>query len=157
MLRRSPPMTAPPRPQNTRKYCELHEQSGYTMIKCRELKKAFHELADKGQIDRFLKRGPQFLRQEWETAPPPPQDEECSMEFVATIAGGCVEEITRSAWKAQLRGAQTSPELSQRGQTQRLRLRRLRLRPRPTKSTGTTRGSPRKKGKADAKRSSSAR
>ncbi|KAJ8453378.1 hypothetical protein Cgig2_008262 [Carnegiea gigantea] len=29
-----------------------------TTTECRELKKALHELADKGQIDRFLKRGP---------------------------------------------------------------------------------------------------
>ncbi|KAJ8444096.1 hypothetical protein Cgig2_025097 [Carnegiea gigantea] len=31
----------------------------HTTTKCRELKKGLHELADKGQIDRFLKRGPQ--------------------------------------------------------------------------------------------------
>ncbi|KAJ8424179.1 hypothetical protein Cgig2_015913 [Carnegiea gigantea] len=87
MLRRPSPMTAPPRPQNARKYCEFHEQSGHATTKCRELKKALHELADKGQIDRFLKRGPRFLRQEEEPAPPPPRDEECSTEVVATVGG----------------------------------------------------------------------
>ncbi|KAJ8435422.1 LOW QUALITY PROTEIN: hypothetical protein Cgig2_001074 [Carnegiea gigantea] len=106
MLRQPPPMTAPPRPQNAQKYCELHEQNGHTTTKCRELKKALHELADKGQIDQFLKRGPRFLRQEQTIAPPPPRDEECSTEVVATIAGGYVEEITRTALKAQLRSAQ---------------------------------------------------
>ncbi|KAJ8441769.1 hypothetical protein Cgig2_009015 [Carnegiea gigantea] len=43
---------------HSRKYCEFHEQSGHTTTECRELKKALHELADKGQIDRFLKKGP---------------------------------------------------------------------------------------------------
>jgi len=56
MLQRLPPMTAPPKPQNAWKYCEFYEQSGYTTTECRELKKALHELADKGQIDQFLKR-----------------------------------------------------------------------------------------------------
>ncbi|KAJ8435397.1 hypothetical protein Cgig2_009648 [Carnegiea gigantea] len=106
MLRRPPPMTAPPRPQSDQKYCEFHEQSGHTTTECRELKKAIHELADKGQIDRFLKRGPRFLRQEQSPAPPPPRDEKYSTEVVATIAGSYVEEITRTAWKAQLRSAQ---------------------------------------------------
>ncbi|KAJ8423666.1 hypothetical protein Cgig2_009287 [Carnegiea gigantea] len=106
MLRRPPPMTAPPRPQNARKYCEFNEQSGHTTTDCRELKKALHELADKGQIDRFLRRGPRSLRQEQTPAPPPLRDEECSTEVVATIAGGYVEEITQTAWKAQPRCAQ---------------------------------------------------
>jgi len=48
MLRRPPPMTAPPRPQKARKYCEFHEQNGHTTTECRELEKALHELADKG-------------------------------------------------------------------------------------------------------------
>ncbi|KAJ8449175.1 hypothetical protein Cgig2_027177 [Carnegiea gigantea] len=52
-----PPMTVPPKPQNVRKCCEFHEQSGHTTTKCRELKKALRKLADKGMIDRFLKRG----------------------------------------------------------------------------------------------------
>ncbi|KAJ8442186.1 hypothetical protein Cgig2_005126 [Carnegiea gigantea] len=68
--------------------------------------KALHKLADRGQIDRFLKRGPRFLRQEQEPASPPPRDEECSMKIVATIAGLIVEGMNRSAWKAQLRSAQ---------------------------------------------------
>ncbi|KAJ8452572.1 hypothetical protein Cgig2_004908 [Carnegiea gigantea] len=64
MLRRLPSMIVPPMPQNAQKYCEFHEQIGHTMIECRELKKVLHELVDKGQIDRFLKRGPWFLRRE---------------------------------------------------------------------------------------------
>ena len=35
MLRRPPPMTAPPKPQNARKYCEFYEHSGHTTTKCR--------------------------------------------------------------------------------------------------------------------------
>ncbi|KAJ8433412.1 LOW QUALITY PROTEIN: hypothetical protein Cgig2_026676 [Carnegiea gigantea] len=64
------------------------EPSRHTTIECRELKKGLHELADKWQIDRFMKRGPRFLRQEQAPAPPPPRDEECSTEVVAAIAGG---------------------------------------------------------------------
>ncbi|KAJ8420162.1 hypothetical protein Cgig2_009444 [Carnegiea gigantea] len=67
---------------------------------------ALHELADKGQIDHFLKEGPHFIRGEREAAQPKPQDEEYSTEVKAAIAGGYIEGITWSAWKAQLRGAQ---------------------------------------------------
>ncbi|KAJ8439984.1 hypothetical protein Cgig2_008367 [Carnegiea gigantea] len=51
---------------------DLHEQNGHTTAECRELRKALHELADKGKIDRLLKRGPQFLRKECELARPEP-------------------------------------------------------------------------------------
>ncbi|KAJ8430655.1 hypothetical protein Cgig2_033680 [Carnegiea gigantea] len=61
-------------------------------VKCRKLRKALHKLVDKGQIGRFLKRGPRFLQKERE---PKPRDEECSTEIVATIAGGYIEGITR--------------------------------------------------------------
>ncbi|KAJ8428700.1 hypothetical protein Cgig2_018480 [Carnegiea gigantea] len=81
-------------------------RSRHTTIECRELEKALDELADKGQIDRFLKRGPRSLRQERVPARPPPWDEEFSTEIVTTIARGHAEEITRTAWKAQLRSAQ---------------------------------------------------
>ncbi|KAJ8427297.1 LOW QUALITY PROTEIN: hypothetical protein Cgig2_002209 [Carnegiea gigantea] len=37
-------------------------KQAHTTTECRELKKALHELADMGQIDRFLKRGLRFLR-----------------------------------------------------------------------------------------------
>ncbi|KAJ8421002.1 hypothetical protein Cgig2_021761 [Carnegiea gigantea] len=86
--------------------CEFHAQNGHSTAECRELRKALHELADKGQIDRFLKRGMRFLRKEYKHVRPKPRDKECSTELVATIAGGYVEGITRSIWKAQLRGAQ---------------------------------------------------
>ncbi|KAJ8427828.1 hypothetical protein Cgig2_001639 [Carnegiea gigantea] len=82
------------------------KRKGHTTAKCRELRKALHELADKGQIGRFLKKGPHFLLEEHEPVQPEPWDEECSMEIVATIARGYVEDITRFSWKAQLQGAQ---------------------------------------------------
>ncbi|KAJ8436122.1 hypothetical protein Cgig2_001149 [Carnegiea gigantea] len=93
MLHWPPPMAAPPRPPNARKYCEFYEQSGHTTTECRELKNALHELADKGQIDWFLKRWPRFLQQEQTPASPPPRDEECSTDVVATIAGGYEAKI----------------------------------------------------------------
>ncbi|KAJ8447012.1 LOW QUALITY PROTEIN: hypothetical protein Cgig2_033581 [Carnegiea gigantea] len=52
----------------------------------REWKKALHELADMGQIDCFLKKGPCFLRREQEA--PQLRDEGYSTEVVVTIAGG---------------------------------------------------------------------
>ncbi|KAJ8446584.1 hypothetical protein Cgig2_019737 [Carnegiea gigantea] len=75
------------------------DENGQTTVECQELRKALHELADKGQIDRFLKREARALAAEL-------QDKECSSEIVATITGGYAEGITRSAWKAQVRGAQ---------------------------------------------------
>jgi len=105
MLKRPTPMTTTPKPQNTRKYSEFHEQNGHTTAECQELRKSLHELEDKGQIDRFLKRGPRFFRKDDEPAWPEPRDDECSTEIVATIAGGYAEDITQSAWKAQLRRA----------------------------------------------------
>ncbi|KAJ8429240.1 hypothetical protein Cgig2_026276 [Carnegiea gigantea] len=60
----------------------------------------------KGQIDRFLKRGPRSLWQERAPAPPPPRDKECSTEIVTAIVGGYTEEITLMAWKAQLGSVQ---------------------------------------------------
>ncbi|KAJ8419781.1 hypothetical protein Cgig2_026796 [Carnegiea gigantea] len=71
-----------------------------------ELKKALHELTDKGLIDCFLKRGSRFLHKEHEPVCSKLREEECIMEIVATIVGGHTAGITRSAWKAQLRGAQ---------------------------------------------------
>ncbi|KAJ8430926.1 hypothetical protein Cgig2_033554 [Carnegiea gigantea] len=64
MLRGLLPMTAPPKPYNARKYYEFYEQSGYTIVEYRELKNALHKLADKGQIDHFLKKGPRLLHRE---------------------------------------------------------------------------------------------
>ncbi|KAJ8429915.1 hypothetical protein Cgig2_025345 [Carnegiea gigantea] len=72
MLKKRPPMISAPKPHNARKYCEFHEQNGHTTTECRELRKDLHELTDKGQIDRFLKRGPRFLRKEREPAQPEP-------------------------------------------------------------------------------------
>ncbi|KAJ8423767.1 hypothetical protein Cgig2_023007 [Carnegiea gigantea] len=74
MLKRPPSMTSAPKPHNARKYHEFFEQNRHTTAECQELRKALHELADKGQIDRFLKRGPRFLREEREPARPEPRD-----------------------------------------------------------------------------------
>ncbi|KAJ8431003.1 hypothetical protein Cgig2_025685 [Carnegiea gigantea] len=78
----------PPERVPSPRYTEWEQESGHTTTECGELKKTLYELADKGQIDRFLKRRPRFLQREQEPAQPQPQDEECSTEVVATIAGG---------------------------------------------------------------------
>ena len=99
-------MIAPPKPHNARKCCKFHEQSGHTTAECHELKKELHELADKGQINRFLKKGPRLLRGEREPVQPQSRDKEWSTKVMATIAGGYAEGVTWSTWKAQLRGTQ---------------------------------------------------
>ncbi|KAJ8433387.1 hypothetical protein Cgig2_019177 [Carnegiea gigantea] len=58
---------------------------------------ALHELAEKEQIDYFLKRWPRLFCKERESACPEPREDECSTETVATIIGGYVEGITWSA------------------------------------------------------------
>ncbi|KAJ8451982.1 hypothetical protein Cgig2_016563 [Carnegiea gigantea] len=88
------------------RYTEQEWESRHTTTKCRELKKALYELAEKGQIDRLLKKGPRFFRREQEPAQPQAQDEECLMEVVATITRGYVKGMSLSPWKAQLRSAQ---------------------------------------------------
>ncbi|KAJ8427675.1 hypothetical protein Cgig2_016768 [Carnegiea gigantea] len=64
-----------------------HEQNGHTTFECRELRKSLHELANKWQIDRFLKWGPRFLRKDHKPIRPEPRDKECSTEIVATVIG----------------------------------------------------------------------
>jgi len=83
-------MTAPLRPQNARKYCDFHEQSGHTTTECRELKKALQELADKEQIDRFLKRDHGCSEENTDLLHP--RHEIRNAQVVATIAGGYRKE-----------------------------------------------------------------
>ncbi|KAJ8434126.1 hypothetical protein Cgig2_024244 [Carnegiea gigantea] len=46
-----------------------YDLGAHTIVECRELRKALHELANKGQTDRFLKRDPWFLRKDREPDP----------------------------------------------------------------------------------------
>ncbi|KAJ8434329.1 hypothetical protein Cgig2_010946 [Carnegiea gigantea] len=78
MLERLPSMSSASNPHNAR---------NHATAECHELRKALHELADNGQIDHFLKRGPCFLWKEHEPTSPESREEECSTEVVATIAG----------------------------------------------------------------------
>ena len=57
MLKRPRPIGTPVHLQNRSKYCEYHEDCGNTMSECRELKKALHEMADRGQLGRFTQSG----------------------------------------------------------------------------------------------------
>ncbi|KAJ8439298.1 hypothetical protein Cgig2_006434 [Carnegiea gigantea] len=52
------------------------------------MRNALHELADKGQINHFLKRELCFLRKERDPARPELGEGECSTMIEATIAGG---------------------------------------------------------------------
>ncbi|KAJ8429254.1 hypothetical protein Cgig2_031554 [Carnegiea gigantea] len=96
MLRKPQLMTAAPKSHNAQKYCEFHELNSYTTAERRELKKALHELADKG--------GSRSLRKEHDLSCAEPREKECSTEIVATIASRYAEGITQAEWKAQMRG-----------------------------------------------------
>jgi len=56
MLRLPKPIETPTNFRNKNKYCEYHQDFGHTTSECRELKKALHEMADQGQLNRFLKQ-----------------------------------------------------------------------------------------------------
>jgi len=56
LLRRPKPIEMPANFRNRSKYCEYHEDFGNTTLECRELKKALHEMADRGQLGHFLKQ-----------------------------------------------------------------------------------------------------
>ncbi|KAJ8426747.1 hypothetical protein Cgig2_003640 [Carnegiea gigantea] len=83
-----------------------HSTETTQCAKVLELRKTLHELAEKGQIDRFLKKGHRFLHKEHEPTRPKPQEEEYSTKIVAAIASGYTEGITQSAWKPLLWGTQ---------------------------------------------------
>ncbi|KAJ8444776.1 hypothetical protein Cgig2_011738 [Carnegiea gigantea] len=63
-------------------------------------------MADKGQIDRFLKRGPCFLRKERELAGARAPRRRTLHGYNDHYRQWILEGITCFAWKAQLRGAQ---------------------------------------------------
>ncbi|KAJ8436394.1 hypothetical protein Cgig2_005222 [Carnegiea gigantea] len=70
--------------------------NGCTTTECRELKKALYELANRGQIDRFLKRGQGAFRKGPIQSHKELREKECSNEVVAPIAGGYIEGT--NAW-----------------------------------------------------------
>ncbi|KAJ8438068.1 hypothetical protein Cgig2_025473 [Carnegiea gigantea] len=57
MLRCPKPIDTPTKFRNKNKYCEYHENHGHTTAECRELEKVLHELADRGQLNYFSKKG----------------------------------------------------------------------------------------------------
>jgi len=87
-------MTTDLESHSVRKYCQFHEQNRHTTVKCKELKKALHELADKGQIYHFLKKGQRSFHEDLVRAHEEPRKEECSTEIVVTISRGCAEGIS---------------------------------------------------------------
>ncbi|KAJ8437735.1 hypothetical protein Cgig2_001082 [Carnegiea gigantea] len=68
--------------------------NGCTIAQYKKLKKALNELIDKGQIDRFLKRGQRAFRKDptW----PREEPQEVCTEIVATIAMGYAEGISHT-------------------------------------------------------------
>ncbi|KAJ8434233.1 hypothetical protein Cgig2_005912 [Carnegiea gigantea] len=109
MLKKPQPMTADLESHSVQKYCQFYEQKGDTTVECKELKKALHELTDKGQIYHFLERGKRFFHEDLVRAREEPRKEECSTEIVATITRGCAEGISRDRWKHSYKEPSNSP------------------------------------------------
>lgn len=57
MLKRPEPIKTPSKFRNQKKWCEYHKELGHETSECWDLRKALDELADRGKLDRFVKRG----------------------------------------------------------------------------------------------------
>jgi len=114
MLRRPTPIGTPINLQNRNKYCEYHEDCNHTTSECRELKKALHEMADRGQLNRFVQHGSRPNPNKSEASRKKQRDTDQDTEVIATISGGFnVKELSAGYRKAQVR--QLSQAMAARG------------------------------------------
>ena len=51
-----PPITTPSDRRNYNLWCDYHKEHGHTLAQCRELKRILHQLADEGELSRFINR-----------------------------------------------------------------------------------------------------
>ncbi|XP_057518425.1 uncharacterized protein LOC130799340 [Amaranthus tricolor] len=51
-----PPTTTPSDRHNYNLWCDYHKKYGHTLAQCRELKRILHQLADEGELSRFINR-----------------------------------------------------------------------------------------------------
>jgi len=88
MLKRPRPIETPINLRNRSKYCDYHEDCGHTTSECRELKKALHEMADRGQLGRFLQHGKGTGPNRQMVSQKKQQENDQGTEVIATITGG---------------------------------------------------------------------
>ncbi|KAJ8428825.1 hypothetical protein Cgig2_005890 [Carnegiea gigantea] len=88
MLKRPKPIRTPIKFLNKNKYYDSYEDYRHTTYERRELKKALQELADQGQLNRFLRRGRcgdhNRNNQEGKTK----NDADRNIEIITNIIGG---------------------------------------------------------------------
>ncbi|XP_057529792.1 uncharacterized protein LOC130808331 [Amaranthus tricolor] len=51
-----PPTTTPSNRRNYNLWCDYHKEHGHTLAQCCELKRILHQLADEGELSRFINR-----------------------------------------------------------------------------------------------------
>jgi len=71
----------------TRTNTEYHEDFGHATSKCRELKKALHEMADQGQLNPFLKQRKGANQNQRDAQPKRYDDSNQNTVVIATITG----------------------------------------------------------------------
>jgi len=86
MLKCPKPIDTPTKFRNKNKYHEYHEDHGHTSAECRELEKALHKLADRGQLNHFSKKGGGGDHNRGN--PNGDKDVDRNTEIIATIIGG---------------------------------------------------------------------
>ena len=103
MLRQPKPIETPTEFGNKNKYCQYHEDFGYTTFECCELKKALHELADQRQLNHFKKWGKGDGQNHHNQEGKKDNDADCNKEVIATVVGGIDDkELNAGYRKAQI-------------------------------------------------------
>ncbi|KAJ8439599.1 hypothetical protein Cgig2_017166 [Carnegiea gigantea] len=103
ILRRPKPIDTPAKLRNKNKYCEYHEDHRHTTAKCLELEKGLYELADRGQLNRFLEKG--GGRDHVRCNPEGKKDDDVdhNAEIIATIIRGIdSKDLSEGYRKAQI-------------------------------------------------------
>ncbi|KAJ8450526.1 LOW QUALITY PROTEIN: hypothetical protein Cgig2_020163 [Carnegiea gigantea] len=79
--------------QEQEQYCEYHEDYRQTTFKCRELKKALRELADQGELVRFLRRGRREDQNYCDLEGKKDNDADRNIEITANIIKGIDDKV----------------------------------------------------------------
>ena len=103
MLRHPMPIDTVPKFKNKNKDYEYHEDQGHTTTECRELKKALHELANRGQLNCFLKKGEDGDHNRCNREGKKDNDADRNTKIIATIIRGIDgKELSIGYQKAQI-------------------------------------------------------
>ncbi|KAJ8426528.1 LOW QUALITY PROTEIN: hypothetical protein Cgig2_022535 [Carnegiea gigantea] len=101
MPRRPRPIETPAKFKNKNKF--YHEDNGHTTSECYELNGALHELANQGQLNRFLRRGEGGDCNRRDSKGKKDSDANCNAEIIETIIGGIDDrELNAGYRKAEI-------------------------------------------------------